>query len=50
MMLRRTSGWFVRYTLRQRACPLIRKAIGFAILIGGFAVIAVYLARRISAV
>jgi hypothetical protein len=49
-MLRRTRSWRVRYLLRWRVCTLLRKAIGVAIVIGGFAVIAVYLLRRVSAV
>ncbi|MGF6971005.1 hypothetical protein OKW43_008100 [Paraburkholderia sp. WC7.3g] len=40
-MLRRTSSWFVHYTLA-------RKAIGLAIFVSGSAVIVVYLLRRVS--
>jgi hypothetical protein len=46
MMLRRTSSWFVRYTLRRRVRVLVRKAIGFAIVVSGYAVIAAYLLAR----
>ncbi|SDR50361.1 hypothetical protein SAMN05445850_5046 [Paraburkholderia tuberum] len=47
-MLRRTSSWFVRYTLRARVRTLARKAIGLAIFVSGSAVIVVYLLRRVS--
>jgi len=46
-MLRKTSSWFVRYTFRRRVRTLVRKAVGFAIFVGGFAVIVVYLLRRL---
>jgi hypothetical protein len=50
MMLRRTNSWLVNYTLRRRVCSLVRKALGFAIVLSGFAVILVYLVRRVSTV
>jgi hypothetical protein len=48
MMLRRTSPWFARYTFRLRVRTLMRKVIGLAIFVSGFAVIVVYLLRRVS--
>jgi hypothetical protein len=45
-MLRRTRSSFIRYTLRRHMVKLVRKAIGFAIVIGGFAVIAMHLLGR----
>jgi hypothetical protein len=50
VMLRRTSSWLVNYTLRRRACSLMRKALGFVIVLSGFTVILVYLVRRLSSV
>jgi hypothetical protein len=45
-MLRRTRSSFIRYTLRRRFFTLVRKAIGFAIVVGGFAVIVMHLLVR----
>ncbi len=47
-MLRRTSSQFDQYMLRRRVRTLVRKAVGFAIFVSGFAVIVVYLVRRVS--
>ena len=47
-MLRKTSSWYVRYTFRQRVRTLVRKVVGFVVFGSGFAVIVVYLLRRMS--
>jgi hypothetical protein len=46
-MLRRTSSQFDRYMLRGRARTLLRQAIGWAIFVSGFTVMATYLVRRL---
>jgi hypothetical protein len=48
IMLRRTSSQFDHYTVRRRVLTLVRKAIGFAIFVSGFAVITVHLLRRLA--
>jgi predicted nucleotidyltransferase len=45
-MLRRTNRWLISYALRERARSLMRKALGFAIFLSGFAVMGGYLVRR----
>jgi hypothetical protein len=44
-MLRKTDDWLVKYAQRRSVRSRVRRVVGFAVVIGGYVVIAVYLLR-----
>ena len=49
-MLRRINSWLEFHLVQRRVCSLMRKAIGFAIVVSGFAVFMDYLVRGVAGI